>query len=86
MVDLSSRAASFTCYADEHCPHPGQRITARFSFPQYGPDNSFEMADFTRSGHVCRVDQVNGHLRRIAIQFAEPLPLRPGEQLTEESQ
>ena len=111
MVDLSSKGAAFTCYADDRCPYPGQYLTARFSIPQYGRDNSFDMVDFVRSGHVCRVDGVNNakrqrlgkldrdatqsvvdpiHVcrvdgvnnaqRRVAIQFAEPLPLRPGEQ------
>ena len=80
MVDLSSRGAAFTCYADERCPRPGQYVTARFSIPQYGPDNSFDMVDFIRAGHVCRVEGVNSALRRIAIQFTEPLPFRPGEQ------
>jgi len=80
MVDLSSRGAAFTCYADDRCPYPGQHLTARFSIPQYGQDDSFDMIDFVRSGHVCRVDGVNSALRRIAIQFFEPLPMRPGEQ------
>lgn len=80
MVDISSRAAAFTCYADESCPYLGQQITARFSVPRYGADDSFDMEDFTRAGHVCRIDSVNSFLRRIALQFADPLPFRPGEQ------
>ncbi len=84
MVDVSSKAASFTCYADDGCPLPGQHITARFSVPQYGPDDSFDMADFSRSGHVYRVDHVNRFLRRVAFQFAEPLPFKPGEQIASE--
>ncbi|MFQ6034587.1 MAG: hypothetical protein ACE5NM_01915 [Sedimentisphaerales bacterium] len=85
MVNISSRAAAFTCYTDGSCPYPGQQIIARFSVPRYGPDNSFDMANFTRSGHICRVDDVNSFLRRVAIQFAEPLPFRPGEQSYSES-
>ncbi len=80
MVDISSRAAAFTCYADDACPYLGQQITTRFSVPRYGPDDSFDMANFTRAGHVCRIDNVSSFLRRIAIQFAEPLPFKPGEQ------
>ncbi len=80
MVDISSRGAAFTCYADDRCPYPGQHLTARFSIPQYGRDDSFDMVDFIRAGRVCRVDGVNHVLRRVAIQFSEPLPLRPGEQ------
>ena len=81
MTDISSRAAAFTCYADERCPHPGQHVTARFSVPRYGPDESFDLADFVRCGHVCRVDGVNSALRRVVFQFAEPLPFHPGEQV-----
>lgn len=80
MADVSSRGAAFTCYADETCPYPGQYITARFSVPCYGPDESFDMANFTRSGRISRVDSLNPFLRRIAIEFAQPLPFRPGEQ------
>ncbi len=84
MVDVSSRGAAFTCHADDGCPYLGQHITARFSVPRYGPDESFDMANFTRSAHVCRIDNVNSFLRRIAVQFAEPLPFKPGEQNTAE--
>ena len=80
MADVSSHAAAFTCYADDQCPHPGQRLTARFSVPQYGPDDSFDVVDFVRSGQVCRVDGVNNALRRVTMQFTEPLPFHPGEQ------
>jgi len=85
MIDISSRAAAFTCYADYSCPYLGQQITARFSIPHYGSDDSFDMENFIRSGHIYRVDDVNNFLRRIAIQFAEPLPFKPGEQRGHES-
>jgi len=84
MIDISSRAAAFTCYNDGSCPDAGQEITARFSVPRFGPDDSFDMANFTRSAHICRVDNVNSFLRRVAIQFAEPLPFKPGEQTNAE--
>jgi len=80
MVDISSGGAAFTCRADEQCPYPGQHITARFSVPRFGPEEAFDMANFTRSGHICRVDEVNNFVRRVAIQFVEPLPFKPGEQ------
>ncbi len=38
------------------------------------------MASFTRIGRVCRVEEVDRFVRRVAIQFAEPLPFKPGEQ------
>jgi hypothetical protein len=80
MIDVSSGGAAFTCSADEGCHYPGQRITARFSIPRYQSEDSFDMANVTRTGHVCRVDNSNGFNHRIAIQFAEPLNFRPGEQ------
>jgi hypothetical protein len=86
MVDVSSKGAAFTCYAQDDCPYPGQHITARFSVPRYGSDDSFDMANFTRWGYVCRVDNVNSFIRRVAVQFAEPLPFKPGEQAGSESE
>lgn len=85
MVDISSQAAAFTCHTDQDCPHIGQPIIARFSVPRYGPDDSFDMADFTCKGHVFRVDQISNFTRRIAVQFAEPLPFKPGEQCNSEA-
>jgi hypothetical protein len=85
MSDISSKAAAFTCYDDGTCPYLGQHLTARFSVPRYGPDDSFDMADFTRSGHVRRVDNVNSFVRRVALQFVEPLPFKPGEPIGNES-
>jgi hypothetical protein len=38
------------------------------------------MVDFIRAGQVCRVDGVNHALRRVTMQFTEPLPFCPGEQ------
>jgi hypothetical protein len=80
MVDVSSGGAAFTCHADEKCPSPGQQITTRFSVPCFGSDESFDIANFTRSGQICRVENVNRFIRRIAMQFAEALPFKPGEQ------
>jgi hypothetical protein len=85
MVDISSRAASFTCYNDGSCPYAGQNLTARFSVPCYGPDDSFDMTNFVRTGNICRVDSVNGYLRHVAIQFFDPLPFKPGEQTANET-
>ena len=86
MVDISSTGAAFTCYAEENCPHPGEHITARFSVPRYGADEAFDMANFMRSGHVCRVQSVNSFLRRVAVQFAQPLPFKPGEQANDQAE
>ena len=86
MVDVSSRGAAFTCYENDMRPHLGQNITTRFSIPKYGPGNSFDMAEFVRDGHVCRIESSNGYLCRIAVQFAKPLPFKPGEQVEEKSE
>ena len=86
MLDISSRAAAFTCRADDTCPYLGQEITARFSVPRFGPDESFDMANFTRSGHICRIDDLNSFLRRVAVQFTEPLPFKPGEQTDDKTE
>ena len=80
MTDVSSGGAAFTCYANQPRLHPGQHVTARFSVPKYDADGAFNVVDFIRSGHVCRVEVVNHTLRRIAMQFFDPLPFRPGEQ------
>ena len=86
MVDVCSRGAAFTCYAHDCCPYPGQNITTHFSVPRYGLDGSFDMANFTRWGYVCRVDDVNGFIRRVAVQFAKPLPFKPGEKAGSDSE
>ncbi|MHC4395098.1 MAG: PilZ domain-containing protein [Planctomycetota bacterium] len=80
MVDVSSSGAAFTCFANENCPQLGKLVTTRFSVPDFDSDKPFDAADFSRIGRVCRVDNINSSLRRIAIQFARPLPFKPGEQ------
>ena len=80
MVDVSSGGLSFTCDSDENCPQPGQQLMARFSIPCCRDDNASAMTSFTRAGRVIRVDVVNNYVRRVAIQFDEPLSLKPGEQ------
>ena len=80
MVDVSSGGAAFTCCVGENYPYDGQNITARFSVPHFGSNDCFDMKDFTRTGRVCRIDDDGKFLRRIAVQFAEPLPFKPGEQ------
>lgn len=86
MVDVCSGGMSFTCLADEDHLHPGRQIATRFSIPRFKPDGSFDALNFTRTGRVCRVEDVNKFLRRVAIQFAEPLPFKPGEQAGSESE
>ena len=80
MVDVSSSGAAFICFANKDCPLVGKLVTTRFSVPRFDSDKSFDTASFNRIGRVCRVDNINSSLRRIAIQFARPLPFKPGEQ------
>ena len=79
MVDISSGGAAFTCYAD-NCPAAGDHITARFSVPRHEEEDSFDLESFIREGNICRVEEISPFVRRVAIQFAEPLPFRPGEE------
>jgi len=83
MVDVSSGGAAFSCYSDCNV-YTGQRLTARFSVPDISVDGVFEMAGFTRSGTVCRVEQTTADLRRVAVQFAQVLTFKPGEQAKSE--
>ncbi len=78
MVDISSGGAAFTCYADS-CPRAGDHITTRFSVPRHGTGDAFDLANFMRSAHICRVDELSPFVRRVAVQFGEPLPFKPGE-------
>src|SRR4030042_4885496 len=80
MVDVSSGGLAFTCNSDENCPQPGQQIMTRFSIPCIVDDDPSAMTSFRRTGRVLRVDTLNRYVRRIAIQFDEPLSLKPGEQ------
>jgi len=79
MVDITSASAAFTCYSDQ-CPPTGRHITTRFSVPRYAEDDSFDLENFVRPGHIYRVDDINPFLHKVVIQFAEPLPFKPGEQ------
>lgn len=78
MVDVSSGGAAFTCYADR-CPADGEHITARFSVPRFGQSDkeSFDLSNFIRDGRICRIDELGPYIRRVAVQFSEPLPFEP---------
>lgn len=86
MVDVSSRAAAFTCYMRDFCPAEDQQITARFSVPKYGDEESFGMSDFIRTGSVSRIDRMNDLVKRVVLKFHEPLHFKPGEQAQPQTQ
>lgn len=81
MLDISSTGAAFTCEIERNYPACDQQITIHFSVPYFCAINSYDMAHFTRSGVICRADDVNEFSRRIAVKFNEALPFKPGEQI-----
>ena len=83
MVDVSSSGAAFTCYADS-CPSSGGKITARFSVPRFGEEDSFDLENFIRQGRICRVEELGPFIRKVAVQFSKPLPFRPADEHSEE--
>lgn len=79
MVDISSTGVAFICSTPEDCPDSGKAVITHFSVPRFDSDISFGTESFKRIGRVCRIDSI-GDLRRIAVQFVTPLPLRPAQQ------
>lgn len=80
MVDISSFGGAFTCESTSNCPKIGQHITTMFSVPRFGRTGRYDMANYSRIGRVCRVEATDENLRRVAIQFTEPLFFKPGHQ------
>lgn len=80
MVDVSSGGIAFTCKQDKEYPQIGQRLMVRFSIPRFDRTDQSASVSFTRSGRICRVDMVRPALYRIAVQFDQPLSLKPAEQ------
>ena len=79
MVDVSSGGMAFICGMDDNSPILGQQLALRFSIPRSDEDDFSAMTSFTRSGRVLRIENVNSSLRRVAVQFDEPLTLKPCE-------
>ena len=79
MIDVSSGGAAFTCYADR-CPSHGEHITARFSIPKADQTEAFNLKNFIREGKICRIDELGPYIRRVAIQFSDPLPFQPAKE------
>jgi len=82
MADISSDAIAFDCEPGDGCPKEGQHLTIRFSIPRFEGDDPTATVSITRTGHVCRIDEVAETTRRVAIVFETPLPLRPAEVTT----
>lgn len=86
MVDVSSWGGAFTCQANKYHPAPGQKITTLFSVPHFSSEGSYDMASYNRVGRICRVEDLGDDTCRIAVQFAEPLFFKPGEQGVSEAE
>ena len=80
MVDVSSKGMALLYHNDVSCPGPDQLITTNFGVPHFDSGGSFDTVFFNRIGRVCRIDNLTNKVNRIAIQFAEPLFFKPGEQ------
>jgi len=80
IVDVSSKGMALLYHNDENCPGPDQLINTNFGVPYFDSGDSFDTVFFNRIGRVCRIDNLTSKVNRIAIQFAEPLFFKPGEQ------
>lgn len=85
LVDVSSRGMALLFHADKSCPRPDQLVTADFGVPYFDSHGSFDTVFFSRVGRVCRVDNLSSRVNRVAVQFAEPLFFKPGEQKISEA-
>lgn len=85
MVDVASGGLAFRCDAGENCPRVGQAIVTHFSIPSSEVYDSSSMMSFTRTGRVLRVETINPFLRHVAVEFDEPLPVKPCEKTKSES-
>jgi hypothetical protein len=85
IFDVSSKGLAILCHADKNCPHPDQAIKVDFGVPHFDSADSFDPVFFNRIGRVCRVDNLSNKVNRVAVQFAEPLVFKPGEQNISES-
>jgi hypothetical protein len=84
-VDVNSSGMAFFCRSGAEGLRLGQQITTDFGVPHFNSGDSFDTVFFSRSGRVCRVDDLKNQVRRIVIRFAEPLFFRPGEQNVSEA-
>ena len=88
MVDVSSGGMGIICSANpnENCPYQGQTLVFYFSVPYREADDSVDRVCFTRVGQVCGVTETNESQFRVAIEFGEPLPFEPSEQLADKAE
>ena len=81
IVDVSSNGMGFTCsMAEKDSLKADQKITTRLDVPLFRKDGNYDMIRFDRTGLIKRVDKLNSSIRRIALEFTQPLPFKPAEQ------
>jgi hypothetical protein len=79
MIDVSSGGLAFHCDQESQCPRSGQHLTVRFSIPRFEGHDPTATVSVTRTGEVRRVEEAECGLHRIALQFDQPLSVRPAE-------
>ena len=77
MCDISSSGVAFTCPDKKDSLCSDKELTVCFSVPRLHSDDNINTISFRRRGHICRIDRPGSDVRRIAVQFSEPLSFRP---------
>lgn len=75
MVDLNSRCAAILL-ENEHPVHAGSHLELGLMYPHVR-DGEFEIEHTHRYGTVYRCEHYNETLKRVVVQFDEPLPDLP---------
>lgn len=79
MVDVASGGIAFLCDTGGENLSEGKHLTVRFSIPRFEGDDPTATVSITRTGSICRVEEVDGASQRVALQFDVPLAIRPAE-------
>lgn len=74
MVDISNKGIAFICDAGENCPQLGQKLTTRFNLPNFKSQDKADTKTVTRTGCVCRIDNLDNNKCRVAVQFENQPP------------
>ena len=82
MIDIASGGVAFVCEENkDDCPKVDQSLTVRFNIPRFDEKDPSATVSITRTGRICRVEEIKNHYYRIALQFDKSLTLKPGEQI-----
>jgi len=84
MCDVSRTGMAFTCCSLEKHPPAGEQIITRFSIPEFHENGSLRTKNFEKLGHICRIEEINNALHRVAVKFSKPLPFSPAEYAQEQ--